>query len=152
MYGCESWIIKLSCKSMLLNCGVEEDVESPLDCKKIKPVHPKGNQSWIVIRRTGAEAPILWPPNAKNWLIGKDPDDGKDWRREETGMTEDEMIGWHHWLMDMSLSKLWELVMNKEAWHASVHRVTVSWTRLSNWTELKACNSLPSGQRHHIAL
>ena len=139
---------------MLLNCGVEEDFESPSDCKEIKPVNPKGNQSWIFIRRTDAEmeAPILWPPNAKKWLIGKDPDAGKDWRWKEKGTTEGEVVGWHHWLMDMSLSKLWELVMNKEAWRASVHSVTMSWTQLSNWTELKACNSLPSGQHHHVAL
>ena len=73
--------------------------QSPSDCKEIKPVNPKGNQSWIFIRRTNAEfeAPILWPPDAKNWLIRKDPDAGQDWRREETGMTEDEIVGWHHW-------------------------------------------------------
>ena len=69
-----------------------------LDSKEIQPVNPKGNQSWIFIGRTGAgaEAPILWPPDAKSWLIGKDPDAGKDWRWEEKGMTEDEMVGWHH--------------------------------------------------------
>ena len=85
---------------MLLDCGVGEDsLESPLDCKEIKPVNPKGNQSWIFIGRTHieAETPILWPPDAKSWLIWKDPDAGKDWRQEEKGTTEDEMIGWHHW-------------------------------------------------------
>ena len=71
---------------------------SPLDCKEIQPVHPKGNQSWIFTGRTDAEAPILWPPDAKNWLIWKDPDAGKDWRWEEKGTIEDEMAGWHHWL------------------------------------------------------
>ena len=79
--------------------GVGEDSwESLLDCKEIEPVSPKGNQSWIFIRRTYAEAetPILWPPDAKNWLTGKDPDAGKYWRQEEKGMTEDEMVGWHH--------------------------------------------------------
>ena len=75
---------------------LEKTLESPLDCKEIQPVHPKGNQSWIFIGRTNAEAPILWPPDVKNWLIGKDPDAGKDWRQEEKGMTEDEMVGWHH--------------------------------------------------------
>ena len=98
MYGCESWTIKkaehwridtfeLWCWRRLL---------SPLDCKEIQPVHPKGNQSWIFIGRSDAEAetPILWPPEAKNWLIGKDPDAWKDWRWEE----KDEMVGWHHWL------------------------------------------------------
>ena len=85
---------------MLLNCGVGEDPESPLDCKEIKPVHPKGNQSWICSGRTDAEAgiPILWPPDVKNLLIGKDHDAGKDRRQEEKGTTEDEMVGWHQWL------------------------------------------------------
>ena len=96
MYGCESWTIKLNTKElMLLNCGVGEDSWDPLDCKEIQPVHPKGNQSWIFIGRTDAEAPILWPPSAKNWLIGKDPDAGKDWRQEK-GSIEDKMVRWHH--------------------------------------------------------
>ena len=79
---------------------LEKTLESPLDCKEIHPVNPKGNQSWIFIGRTDTEAetPILWPPDAKNQLIGKDPDAGKDWRWEEKGMTEDEMVGWHHQL------------------------------------------------------
>ena len=79
---------------------LEKTLESPLDCKEIQPVHPKGNQSWIFSGRTDAEVetPILWPSNAKNWLTGKDPDAGKDWRQEEKGMTEGEMVGWHHWL------------------------------------------------------
>ena len=77
---------------------LEKTLKSPLDSKEIKPVHPKGNQSWIFIRRTDAEAeaPVFWPPDAKNQLIGKDPDAGKDWRQEEKRMTEDEMVGWHH--------------------------------------------------------
>ena len=81
---------------MILNCGVGEDnLESPLDSKEIQPVHPKGNKSWIFIGRTDAEAetPILWPPDTKNWLIGKDPDAGQDWRQEEKGTTEDEVVG-----------------------------------------------------------
>jgi len=79
---------------------VEKILESPLDCKEIKPVHPKGNQSWIVIGRTDtkAEAPTLWPHDVKNQLTGKDPDAGEDWRWEEKGMTGDRMVGWHHWL------------------------------------------------------
>ena len=84
---------------MLWTVVLEKTLGSPLDCKEIKPVHPKGNQFWIFIGRTDAEAktPILWPPDAKNWLLGKEPD-GKDWRQEEKGMTEDEMVGWPHWL------------------------------------------------------
>ena len=84
---------------MLWTVVLEETLESPLDCKEIQPVHPKGNQSWMFIGRTGAEAeaPIFWPPYAKNWLIGKDPDAGKDGRQKK-GMTEGEMAGWHHWL------------------------------------------------------
>ena len=81
---------------MLLNYGVGEDSWESLDCKEIKPVNPKGNQFWIFIRRTDAEAPILWLSDEKNWLIRRDPDAGKDWRQEEKGMTEDEMVGWHH--------------------------------------------------------
>ena len=77
---------------------LKKTLESPMDCKEIKPVNPKGNQSWIFIGRTDAEAetPILWPPDGKNWLTGKDPDAGKDWRREQKGMIKDEMVGWHH--------------------------------------------------------
>ena len=85
---------------MLLNCGVGKDSWGSLDCKEVQPVHPKGNQSWIFIGRTDAEAgtPILWPPDAKSWLTGKDPDAGRDWGQEEKGTTEDEMVGWHHCL------------------------------------------------------
>ena len=83
---------------MLLNYGAEDSFESLLDCKEIQSVQPKGNQSWIFIGRTDAEVetPILWPPDAKDWLIWKDADAGKDWGQEEKGMTEDEMVGWHH--------------------------------------------------------
>ena len=85
---------------------LEKTLESPLDSKEIKPINPKENQLWILIGRTGTEAPILWPPDAESWLIGKDPDAGKDWQQEEKGATEGEMVGWHHKLKDMSLSKL----------------------------------------------
>ena len=84
---------------MLLSCGVGEDSwESPLDYKEIQPVHPKGNQSWVFIVKTDVEAetPVFWPSDVKNWLIGKDPDAGKDWRQEEKETTEDEMVEWHH--------------------------------------------------------
>ena len=77
---------------------LEKTFESHLDCKETQPVHPKGDQSWVFIGRTDAETPILWPPDAKSWLIWKDPDAGKDWGQEEKGMTEDEMAGWHHQL------------------------------------------------------
>ena len=93
----ESWALKNWCFWTVM---LEKTLESPLDCKEIQPVHPKGNQSWIFIGRTDveAEAPILWPSDAKNWLIGKDPDAGENGRREKKGMTEDELVGWHHWL------------------------------------------------------
>ena len=100
MYGCESWIIKKAehrrIDAFELWCW--RRLESPLDCKEIQPVNPKGNQFWIVIGRTDTEAetPILWPPDVKNWLIWKDPVAGKDWRQEEKGTTKDEMVGWHY--------------------------------------------------------
>ena len=100
MYGCESWTIKWTEHWRTDILVLEKIPGSPLDSKEIKPVILNGNQSWIFIGRSDAEAeaPILWPPDTKGWLIGKDPDAGKDWRQEEKGMTEDEMVGWHHWL------------------------------------------------------
>ena len=120
---------------------LEKTLESPLDCKEIQPVHLNGNQSWIFIGRTDAEVetPVLWPPHAKRWLIGKDSDAGRDWGQEEKGTTGDEMAGWHHWLVDVSLSELRELVMDRKAWYAAIHEVTKSRTRLSHWTELSVC-------------
>ena len=93
----ESWVPKNWCFWTVV---LEKTLESPLDCKEIQPVHPKGDQGWVFIGRSDVEVetPILWPPDMKNWLIGKDPDAGKDWGQEEKETTEDEMVGWHHWL------------------------------------------------------
>ena len=91
----ESWVQKNWCFWTVV---LEKTLATPLDCKEIQPVHPKGDQSWVFIGRTDAETPIIWPPNMKNWLIWKDSDARKDWRQEEKWITEDEMVGWHHWL------------------------------------------------------
>ena len=133
MYGCEldykeSWAQKNWCFWTVV---LEKTLESPVDCKEFKPVNSKGNQSWVFIGRTDAEAgvPILWLPYGKSWLINKDRDGGNDWRQVEKGLTEDQMIGWHHWPNGQ------EMVKDKEGWRAAVHGVTKSWTQLSNWTE-----------------
>ena len=100
MYGCESWTIKSWVQKnwCFWTVVLEKTLENPLDCKEIQPDHPKGDQSWVFIGKTDVETetPVLWPPDAKSWLIGKDPDAGKDWGQEEKRMTEDEMVGWHH--------------------------------------------------------
>ena len=146
MYGCESWTIKNGWAHKnwcFWTEMLEKTLESPLDYKKIKPVNPKGNQSCIFIGRTDAEAQIFWPPDAKNWLIGKDPDAGKDWRQEKKGTTEDEMVGWHHQLNGHKFEQALGvgLTLDRESWCAAVHGVTRSRTQLSDWTELNNTGS-----------
>ena len=125
----ESWVPKNWCFWTVV---LEKILESPLDSKEIKPVNPKGNQSWIFIGRTDAEAeaPILGPIDVKSQFIWKIPDAGKDWRQEEKGATEDEVASLNQWTW---VGKFWETLMGREAWHAAVHGVKKSWTQLSNW-------------------
>ena len=138
MYGCESWTVKKAERQRIdafeLRCW--RRLESPLDCKEIQPVHPKGDQSWVFIGRTDVEAetPILWPPDAKSWLIWKDPDAGKIEGKCRSGQ---QRIRWLDSItdsIDMNLTKLWERAEDRGAWHAAVHGVTKSWTWLSDWT------------------
>ena len=133
----EGWVLKNGCFWTVV---LEKALESPLDCKEIKPVNPKRNQSWIFIGRTDAEAEalILWLSDAKNWLIWKDPDAGKDWGQEEKEITEDEMVGWHHWLNGHEFEQApgdgegeWSLVCCSIG---HLKGVANSWTWLSDWT------------------
>ena len=131
----ESWALKNWCFWIVV---LEKTLESPIDCKKIQPVHPKGNQSCKFIGRSDVEAetPILWPPDMKNRLIWKDPGAGKDWGQEEKGTTENEIVGWHRWLNGHEFGLTQELVMDREPWRAAIHGVSKIRKRLSNWTEL----------------
>ena len=129
----ESWAPKNWCFWTVV---LEKTLESPLDCKEIHSVHPKGNQSWIIFGRAEAEAPVLWPPDVKSWLIWKDPDAGKDWRQEEKGTTEDKMVGWHHRLNRHEFAWTPGVGDGQGGLVCCVHGVTKSQTRLSNWTEL----------------
>ena len=137
----ESWAPKNWCFWTVV---LEKTLDSPLDCKEIQPVHPKGDQSWVFIGRTDVEAetPVLWPPDAKNWLIWKDPDAGKDWGQEEKGMTEDKMVGWHHQLNGHGFGWIPGVGDGQGGlcwwWtgrHAAVHGVAKSRTLLSDWTD-----------------
>ena len=127
----EVWALKDWC---FWSVVLEKTLESPLDSKAIKPVNPKGNQPWIFTGRTGAEAPILWPSDAKNWLIGEDPDAGKDWRQEKKGTTEDEMVGWHYrfngqWVWANS-GRWWRT--GKPGMLQPMGPLRVGWTQLSD--------------------
>ena len=141
MYGYEldykeSWAPKNWCFWTVV---LEKTLESPLDCKEIQPVHSK-DQSWVFIGGTDVEAetPVLWPPDAESWLIWKDPDAGKYWKQEEKRTTEDEMVGWHHDSVDKSLSRLRELVIDRESWRSAIHgveRVKHYWGNELSWTD-----------------
>ena len=129
----ESWALKNWCFWTVV---LEKILECPLGCKEIKPVNSKGNQSWIFIGTTDAEtdAPILWLPDVKKWLTGKDPDAGKDWRQEEKGKTEDEMVGWHHWLNGHEFEQALGVVDGQGSLACCSPK---SQTWLSDWTELR---------------
>ena len=132
----EGWVLK----NWWFQNVLEKTLESPLDCTEIKAVNPKGNQPWLYIGRTDAEAeaPVFWPPDVKSWLRGKDPDAGKHWGQKEKGTTEDEMVGWHYWLNGHEFEQTpGEIVKDRGAWRATVHGVAKSQTGLSDWTSRK---------------
>ena len=134
----ESWVLKNWCFSIVM---LHKTLESPLACKEIQPGHPKGNQSWIFIGRvnTEVEASIIWPPDAKNQLIGKDPDAGKDWGQEEKGTTEDDMVEWHHWLDGHVWANSWHWWWTGKPGmlqSMGLQRVRHNWVTGLNWTEL----------------
>ena len=133
---------------------LEKNLESPLDCKEIQPVHSEGDQPWDFFggNDAKAETPVLWPPHVKNWLIGKDSDAGRDLGQEEKGTTKDEMARRHHWLDGRESGWTPGLVMDREAWHAAIHGVTKSRTRLNDWTELDWATSLTQSPIGSVSL
>ena len=134
----ESWVPKTWCFWTVV---LEKTLESSLDCKEIQPVHPKGDQSWVFIGRTDpeAETPVLWPPDAKSWLIWKDPNAGRDWGQEEEGTTEDEMAGWHHWIygheFGVNYGSWWWTGRPGMLWFMGSQRVGHDWVTELNWTD-----------------
>ena len=138
----ESWALKNWCFWTVV---LEKTLESPLECKKIQPVHPKGDQSWVFIGITDVEAetPILWSPDAKSWLIWKYPDAGNDWGQEKKGTTEDEMVGWHPWFSGHGFGWTSGVGDGQGGLASAVHDVTKSWTQLSDWTELDVGKNNP---------
>ena len=153
MYGCESWAPKNWC---LWTVVLEKTFESALDSNEIKPINLKGNQSWIVIGSTDAEAEvsIFWPSDAKNWLNGKDPDAGKDWRQEEKGKTEDEMAGRHHRLNRHEFEQAPGVMKDREAWRAAIHGVTewnsTEWLSWTDWSVDQSESESPKGCRKWV--
>ena len=153
MYGRERWTVKKAeCWRIFLNCGVGEDSWESLRLQGDQTVNPEGNQSWMFIGWTDAEAetPILWPPDAKNWLSGKDPDAGKGWRQEEKRMTEDEMVGWHHWLNghESERTRRW---CRAEEPGVHVQGVAKSWTGFRKWTTINKTSQADLSLSHTLA-
>ena len=138
----EGWALKNWCFWTVI---LEKSLESPLDCKEIKPVNPEGNQSWLFIARTDAEAPIIWLPDVKSWLTGKDLDDQRDWGKWRKGQQRMRWLNSITYSMDTNLGKLQEIVEEREAWPATVYGVTKSWTWLSDWSTVVLIMGFPGG-------